>query len=93
MAQVQSQSYLDVAPELIIEIMSPDDRWHDVNDKLTEYFDVGVQVVWVADPQRRQVHVYRSLTEIEILGLRNTLVGGEVLPGFPIGHWDDVAWR
>jgi Uma2 family endonuclease len=84
LAQVQSQSYLDVAPELIVEVMSPDDRWYDVNDKLTEYFDVGVQMVWVADPQRRQVRVYRSLTEIKILGAEDTLSGGEVLPGFGV---------
>ncbi len=85
MAQVQSQSYLDVAPELIVEVLSPDDRWYDVNDKLAEYFNIGVQVVWIADPRRRQVHVYRSLTEVEIFGVDDTLSGGEVLPGFPIG--------
>ena len=84
LAQVQSHSYLDVAPELIVEVMSPDDRWYDINDKLAEYFDVGVQIVWVADPQRRQVRVYRSLTEIEILGVDDTLSGGEVLPGFGV---------
>jgi Uma2 family endonuclease len=64
--------------------MSPDDRWYDVNDKLTEYFGIGVQVVWVADPQRKQVHVYRSLTEIEILSVEDTLSGGEILPGFDV---------
>jgi Uma2 family endonuclease len=84
LAQVQSHSYLDVAPELIVEVMSPDDRWYDINDKLTEYFGIGVQVVWVADPQRKQVHVYRSLTEIEILSVEDTLSGGEILPGFDV---------
>lgn len=84
LAQVQSHSYLDVAPELIVEVMSPDDRWYDINDKLTEYFNIGVQIVWVADPQRKQVHVYRSLTEIEILGVGDTLSGGEALPGFSV---------
>ncbi len=84
LAQVQSQSYLDVAPELIVEVISPDDRWYDITDKLAEYFDVGVQVVWAANPQRRQVLVYRSLTEIEILGVEDTLSGGEALPGFGV---------
>jgi Uma2 family endonuclease len=84
LAQVKSHSYLDVAPELIVEVMSPDDRWYDIDNKLTEYFDIGVQVVWVADPQRRQVRVYRSLTEIEILGVEDTLSGGAALPGFGV---------
>jgi Uma2 family endonuclease len=84
LAQVQSHNYLDVAPELIVEIMSPNDRWCDVNDKLTEYLNLGVQIVWVADPQRRQVHVYRSSTEIKILSVGDTLTGGDVLPGLSI---------
>ena len=84
LAQVQSHSFLDVAPELIVEILSPDDRWYAVNAKLTEYFDVGVQMVWVADPHQRQVRVYRSLTEVDILTVDDTLSGGDVLPGFSV---------
>jgi Uma2 family endonuclease len=84
LAQVKSESYLDVAPELIVEILSPDDSWSEVNEKLEEYFAVGVQMVWVADPRRQQVHVYRSLTEIERLTAEDTLSGGEVLPGFSV---------
>ena len=42
--------FLDVAPELIVEVLSPHDRWSDVMEKLVEYFAIGVQVVWVADP-------------------------------------------
>jgi Uma2 family endonuclease len=49
MAQVKSRSYLDVAPELIVEIMSPDDRWSAVMEKIGEYFKVGVQQVGIAD--------------------------------------------
>jgi Uma2 family endonuclease len=40
MAQVRSKSYLDVAPELVVEILSPDDSWSKVMDKLEEYFNV-----------------------------------------------------
>ncbi len=84
MAQVQSTSYLDVAPELIVEILSPGDRWHDVQDKLAEYFAINVQVVWVADPKRKQLHVYQTVTEVEILTAADTLSGGEVLAGFEV---------
>ena len=50
MAQVRSHGYLDVAPELIVEVMSPDDAWSNLMEKLDEYFAVGVKLVWVADP-------------------------------------------
>lgn len=88
LAQVQSTGYLDVAPELIVEVMSPDDRWGEVNDKLVEYFAVGVQLVWVADPRRQQILVYRSRTEIDILAVDDTLTGGKHLPGFSIAVTD-----
>lgn len=82
LAQVKSRSYLDVAPELIVEVMSPDDRWSAVMEKLGEYFKVGVQQVWIADPEPGTVYVYRSLTDVEHLTLEDTLTGGDSLPGF-----------
>ncbi len=82
MAQVKSRSYLDVAPELIVEIMSPDDRWSAVMEKLGEYFKVGVQQVWIADPDSNSMYVYHSLTDVEHLTMENTLTGGDILPGF-----------
>jgi len=90
LTHVQPQGFLVVAPELIVEVLSPDvrepqsndDRWYAVNDKLAEYFEAGVQVVWVADPLRKTVSVYRSLTEVAILAKGDTLTGGDILPGF-----------
>jgi Uma2 family endonuclease len=82
LAQTESQSFLDVAPELVVEVISPDDRWMDIHDKLQEYFGSGVQVVWVVDPKHQLVYVYRSLTDITILKPEDTLTGGEALPEF-----------
>jgi len=84
LSHVKSESYLDVAPELIVEILSPNDRWSEVNDKLDEYFAIGVQVVWVADPRRRKVFVYGSPTQAECFTADKELSGGEILPGFKV---------
>lgn len=84
LSQAQSQSYLDVAPELIVEILSPDDRWSDVTDKLDEYFGIGVQQVWVANPKRQEVFVYCSPTDVKRFAANEKLSGGEVLPGFEV---------
>ena len=84
LAQVKSPSYLDVAPELVIEVMSPDDRWTEVNQKIREYFAMGVTLVWVVDPPVKTVWVYRSLADMRILGASEVLSGEEVLPGFSI---------
>jgi Uma2 family endonuclease len=81
-AQRRSKSYLDVAPELVVEILSPDDTMQDMNQKLREYFAIGVRLVWVADPESRSVFAYRSLTDVREFKDADVLPGDDVLPGF-----------
>ncbi len=84
-AQRSSASYLDVAPELVVEILSPDDRWSDVTAKLAEYFAAGVARVWVLDPKLGSVFVYRSLTGVQQhTVVERTLTDEELLPGFAL---------
>lgn len=80
--QTTARSFLDVAPELIVEVMSPDDRWSEVKQKLREYFDIGVIQVWVADPADKTISVYRSLTKVQMLNEPDEISGGEILPEF-----------
>jgi Uma2 family endonuclease len=84
MAQVKSKSYLDVAPELVVEVLSPDDSWGELMDKLEEYFAIGVKVVWVADPRKKRVYVHRGITDARQLNVGDTLTGEDVLPGFSV---------
>jgi Uma2 family endonuclease len=81
---LRSPSYLDVAPELVVEILSPDDRWSEVTKKLSDYFEAGVTRVWVLDPKPRRVFVYRSLTEVVQLDEGQILSDEELLPGFSV---------
>ena len=78
------KGYLTVAPDLVVEIMSPDDRWQDVREKLTEYFTIGVTWVWVVEPSNRKVLVFRSSTMVEECGEDETLAGEGVLAGFAV---------
>jgi Uma2 family endonuclease len=84
LAQATEKGFLDVAPELVVEVMSPEDSWSDVNDKLADYFSIDVKLIWIVDPLRRRVHVYRSLTNMDILTEADQLTGGDVLPGFTL---------
>lgn len=84
LAQAQAEGYLDMAPELVVEIMSPTNTWTEVQKKLAEYFAIGVQMMWVVDPQLEQVHVYRSPEQVKLLRKQETLAGEEVLPGFEV---------
>ncbi|MEW6369235.1 MAG: Uma2 family endonuclease [Acidobacteriota bacterium] len=83
-AQKKSRSFLDVAPDLVVEVLSPEDRWSEVTQKLREYFSIGVRLIWVADPESRTVYAYRSLTDIREFTLSDELPGDDVLPGFSV---------
>lgn len=84
LAQVKSTSFLDVAPELVIEIMSPSDSWTEINDKIEEYFEVGVKLIWIVNPKRKRVHAYHSFTELDLFNTEDMLTGGVVLPDLEI---------
>jgi len=83
-AQKTSPSYLDAAPELIVEIMSPNDRWSKVVEKLRDYFAIGVNLVWLVDPKSRSVYAYRALTDVREFAASDDLTADDVLPGFSV---------
>ncbi len=78
------KGFLEFAPELIAEIVSPTDRWQDIRAKLEDYFSIDVQQVWIVEPDTHSVLVYRSPTEAAKLGEQDTLQGEGVLKGFSL---------
>ena len=64
------------------EVLSPSDRMKRVLDKVGEYLDAGVRVVWVIDPVKRKAVVYRTATEGRFVDPDGELDGEDVLPGF-----------
>lgn len=80
--QASPEGFLDVPPELVVEIMSPTNSWEDMRRKLKEYFDVGVDTVWVVEPSNRAVQVYRGIDEVQTLDEGDVLEGDGPLDGF-----------
>jgi Uma2 family endonuclease len=76
------RGYSAIVPDLVAEIVSPDDRASELLTKVAEYLDVGVRVVWVIDPQRGVAHVHRPDESIAVIGSDGALMADEVLPGF-----------
>jgi Uma2 family endonuclease len=71
-----------IAPDLAVEVVSPSDRSRSVLDKVGEYLDAGVRLVWVIDPVKRRAVVYRTGTEGRFVASDGELDGEDVLPGF-----------
>lgn len=72
-------------PDLAVEVVSPNDLYSELQEKVDGYLADGVQLVWVVDPQRRKVVVYTTDSDTQTtLGDHATLTGDDVLTGFSV---------
>jgi Uma2 family endonuclease len=76
------KNYRPVAPDLAVEVVSPSDRFEDVQTKVADYLAAGTRLVWVVEPATRTIFVYRSIRDLQALGEEDELRGEDVLPGF-----------
>ena len=78
------EGFLDVAPELVVEIMSPSNAWEAVRQKIEEYFAIGVEQVWIVEPANRAVQVYQARDAVRTLTEDDALDGEGPLEGFAL---------
>lgn len=76
------KGYAEIAPELVFEVMSPDDRWPRVLKKITEYIDAGVLVVCTVDPELKTLQIHTDGSSARTLRAEDTFELPEILPGF-----------
>jgi Uma2 family endonuclease len=86
-----ARGYYPGAPDLAVEVLSPDDRPGYVRDKVAEWLEAGARAVWVVDPRRKAVVVHDPVQGAVTLELDGTLRGGTLLPGFEIPVRDIFA--
>ena len=79
---ISPRGYAALAPDLVAEILSPDDRPGEVLEKVGEWLEAGVQIVWVIDPGRKVARVYRSDGSVTLVASDGGLDGERLLPGF-----------
>ncbi len=72
----------DLAPDLVVEVLSPDDRSGKLLAKIADWLSAGTRLVWVIDPERRLARVYRHDGTERIVAAEETLDGEDVVPGF-----------
>jgi Uma2 family endonuclease len=80
--ETPQRGYAEIAPELVIEVMSPEDRWPRVLKKITEYFDAGVLVVCTVDPELKTVQIHTDGSSARVLRVEDTFELPNILPGF-----------
>lgn len=79
-------AFLEVPPDLAVEVISPSNTRREMAIKLAEYAKAGVKLVWYVDPERKEVDAYPlgDAERKQTLAAADTLDGGTVLPGFAV---------
>ena len=83
-AQRSALTWLDVAPELVVEVFSSDGRWSELSRKAQEYLAAGALRVWLVHPRKREITVHCAGAPSETFGVGDTLRDEEILPGFSL---------
>lgn len=77
-----TKKMLEIAPDLVAEVVSPSDRPREVQAKVARWLAFGVRAVVVIEPERREVSVYRSIHDKHLYQADETIDFDFVVPGF-----------
>ncbi|MGE0599521.1 MAG: Uma2 family endonuclease [Dehalococcoidia bacterium] len=80
----EGPGYLHTAPDLVIEVVSPNDIAGEVDVKVAEYLEAGVRLIWVVYPETKAVQIFRPGGQDSRLAAGGTLSGEDVVPGFEL---------
>ncbi len=78
----QKEIFPPIAPDFVLELMSPSDTLLETQAKLQEYMANGVRLGWLIDRKTRRVEIYRRGEPVEVLNDPISLSGENVLPEF-----------
>lgn len=81
---IDQRGFAELAPDLVVEVLSPNDRPLDVLRKVADWLNAGSSLVWVIDPMRRVARVYKDDGGEEIVSESSSLNGDAILPGFTL---------
>ncbi|MCC5609302.1 Uma2 family endonuclease [Nostoc sp. CHAB 5834] len=82
LTQEQQTRFIPLCPDFVVELLSPSDSLKVAQEKMREYIDNGVRLGWLINRKLRQVEIYRSEKEVEVLESPATVSGEDVLNGF-----------
>jgi Uma2 family endonuclease len=74
--------YIEIPPDLLVEVLSPSNTSNQIRTKLQEYFAMGVRLVWVIAPEDRTLTSYRTSDEGRVLHESAAVTGEDLLPQF-----------
>jgi len=82
--EYESSTTISICPDLVVEVISPNDLAVDLVRKRLDWLEAGAKLVWIVDPEDRSVQVYACGARPVICTAEDTLPGEPVLPGFAV---------
>lgn len=82
MTPKQKTGFVPLCPDFLVELRSPSDSLTDLRAKMQEYLENGMKLGWLIDPKHKQVEIYQTRQEVEILKSPTQLSGEKILPDF-----------
>ncbi len=80
--RIPTEGYAELAPDLVVEVLSPGDRAGELLAKVGDFLAAGTRLVWVVDPRRREARVFRPDGSVAVIDQEGELDGEDVVPGF-----------
>jgi Uma2 family endonuclease len=76
------EGHIPIPPDLAVEVVSPNDSFYEVRQKVGEYIQAGVRLIWIVNPAKREIDVYRASGTTLLVTNGDSLDGEDVVPGF-----------
>ena len=86
-----ADGFIPLAPDVAVEVISPSDRYAELDEKIADWLDAGTSAVVVANPRRRKVSVHRQGAQTVTLGEGDILEVGDAAPGWRMAVSDIFA--
>jgi len=83
---------IEIAPDLAVEVLSPDDRAIDVEERVATFLRAGTRLVWIVNPKLRTATIHAPGAAPNVVGEDGLLDGGDVVPGFACPLRDALDW-
>lgn len=83
-ADILRQGYVQMAPDLVVEVISPNEQGYEIEEKISDYLSAKVPLIWAMYPTAPVVMVYRPDSSVSRLNSKDELSGEQVLQGFTL---------
>ncbi|ELR97495.1 Uma2 family endonuclease [Gloeocapsa sp. PCC 73106] len=87
----EKEKFPPIVPDFVLELMSPSDHLSQTQRKMEEYIEQGVKLGWLINRKNRQVEIYRSERDVEIVESPTMLAGEDILSGFVLDL--QIVWN